>query len=204
MRSDDDEMNWWIDLPKLITITTEGRYSYTFQYPRSITLESILFHSILTNRHARSYHCCSWQRKGFPLQENRSHEESLLLPSLISRHLSRSFRLPLLSSFFHTYLSSTPDHALLTAFSTHGKDITVKDCSGINPHNAPLHPHDAWTTNTSSKQSHSHSTIRNTTLQRPRIYHWTPFPTSTLLHRMTHMCERLDRNRNPANQRQVS
>ena len=44
---------------------------------------------------------------------------------------------------FFTHLSSTPDHALLTAFSTHGKDITVKDCSGINPHNAPLHPHDA-------------------------------------------------------------
>ena len=22
------------------------------------------------------------------------------------------------------------------------KDITVKDCSGINPRNAPLHPHD--------------------------------------------------------------
>ena len=107
MRSDDDEMNWWIDLPKLITITTEGRYSYTFQYPRSITLESILFHSILTNRHARSYHCCSWQRKGFPLQENRSHEEFPFLLPLIPRHHSRSFWLLLLSSFFHTPLFQT-------------------------------------------------------------------------------------------------
>ena len=105
MRSGDDAMKWWIDLPKLTTLTTEG--SWAFRYPRIITLESILFHSLLTNRHALSHHCNTWQRNGFPLQENRSHQESLFPPSLISRHPSRSFRLPLLSSFFHTPLFQT-------------------------------------------------------------------------------------------------
>ena len=104
MRSDDDEMKWWIDLPKLTTLTAEGDDSGTFEDPRSITLEGSFYHSILTNRHALSHYCYSWQRKGFPRQENRSHQESLLLPSLISRHYIRSFWLPLLSSFFHTPL----------------------------------------------------------------------------------------------------
>ena len=106
MRSGDDEMKWWIDLPKLTTLTTDEG-SWAFRYPRIITLESILFHSLLTNRHALSHHCNTWQRNGFPLQENRSHQESLFPPSLISRHPSRSFRLPFLSSFFHTPLFQT-------------------------------------------------------------------------------------------------
>ena len=46
MRSGYDEMNWWIDLPKLTTLTTEGWNSCTFEYPCSITLEGISYHSI--------------------------------------------------------------------------------------------------------------------------------------------------------------
>ena len=48
LRSDDDELNWWIDLPKLTSLTsltTEGDYSSTFEYPHSITLEGMSYHS---------------------------------------------------------------------------------------------------------------------------------------------------------------
>ena len=106
MRSDGYEMNWWIDLPKLTSLTT-AKCSSTFNYLRIITLESTSYHSILTSRHALSHHCNTWQRNGFPLQESRSHEESPFLLPLISRHLSRSSLLPLLSSFFHTPLFQT-------------------------------------------------------------------------------------------------
>ena len=106
MRSGYDVMKWWIDLPKLTSLTTED--SWTFRFPRIITLESTSYHSILINRHALSHYCYSWQRKGFQREENRSHEESLLLlSSLIPRHLSCSFFLPLLSSFFHIPLFQT-------------------------------------------------------------------------------------------------
>ena len=40
MRSKSDEMNWWIDLPRLILLTTTKR-SQSFRHPRSITLEGI-------------------------------------------------------------------------------------------------------------------------------------------------------------------
>ena len=109
MRSGYDEMKWWIDLPKLATLTTvidSDCRSQTFYNPFSITLESYICLSILTNRHALSHHCCSWQ-KGFQLQGNRSNEESLLLLSLISRHHSCSPTVSLLSSFFHTPLFQT-------------------------------------------------------------------------------------------------
>ena len=62
---------------------------------------------------------------------------------------------PALSSYLSfppsfTHLSSKPFtqllinpfvHRLLHSWQTKG--ITVKDCSGMDPHNAPLHPHDA-------------------------------------------------------------
>ena len=88
MRSDDDGMKWWIDLPKLTSLTTTER-SIIFRFPRIINLEGISYHSILTIRHALSHQCLSW-RECIPTQENRSHEESLFLPSLIPRHHSCS------------------------------------------------------------------------------------------------------------------
>ncbi len=39
MRSGDDAATWWIDLPRLNTLTTEGEYSQSLRHPRSITLE---------------------------------------------------------------------------------------------------------------------------------------------------------------------
>ena len=99
MRSGDYAMNWWIDLPKLTTLTAVG--SYTFRLPRSITLESISYHSILTNRHAFSHHCHSRQRQRFQLQENHPHEEFLFLLFFIPRHHSRSPILSPVHCFFH-------------------------------------------------------------------------------------------------------
>ena len=106
MRSGDDEMSWWIDLPKLTTLAAE--YSYTFCNPRSITLEGLSYHSILTNRHALSHHCHSLQGIRFLFQENRSHQEFLSLTSLIPRHHSRFAVLSFLSSLFHIlFINST-------------------------------------------------------------------------------------------------
>ena len=110
MRSGDDEMNWWIDLPKLTSLTTnttEG-YSWTFHYPRTITLEGISYHSIFTSRHALSHYCHTWQETCFPLQENRSHEEPLFFLSLIPRHHSSSPRVSPVHCFFHI-LIPTPN-----------------------------------------------------------------------------------------------
>ena len=110
MRSDDDKGKWWIDLSILTTLTTDKHRvfgSETFRYPHSITLEGVSHHSILINRHALSHHCYPWQGKCFQIQGNRSHQESSSSSSLIPRHLSRSFWLPLLSSFFHTPLFQT-------------------------------------------------------------------------------------------------
>ena len=123
MRSDDDEMKWWIDLPKLTTLTTKGCNSNTFCDPRIITLEGISYHSILTNRHALSHHC--WSPSCFQRKENRSHEEFLSLLSLIPRHHSRSFWLPLLSSFFHTLFT------INSLQMSHSHFITL---STITPH----------------------------------------------------------------------
>ena len=93
-------MNWWIDLPKLTTLTSEGYNNYTFCYPRSITMEGISHRSILTNRYALSHYC--WSASCICIQKNRSHQEFRFLIPLIPRHHSRSPVLPLLSSFFHT------------------------------------------------------------------------------------------------------
>ena len=39
MRSAFTKMKWWIDLPKLTSLTTEEHMSFSFYGPRSITLE---------------------------------------------------------------------------------------------------------------------------------------------------------------------
>ena len=107
MRSDDDEMKWWIDLPKLTTLATIGN-SAVFWYPRSITLEGTSYHSILTNRHAFSHHCCALQEMGFRTQENRQYKEFLFLPSFIPRHHSHSPTVSPVHCFFHI-LTPTPN-----------------------------------------------------------------------------------------------
>ena len=77
MRSGDDEMRWWIDLPKLTTLTT-GKNSCSFNYPGVITLESISYHPILTNRHTLTHHCfspsCIWIQTSIVPQEQSQLE----------------------------------------------------------------------------------------------------------------------------------
>ncbi len=119
MRSGDDEMKWWIDLPKLTSLTT-SEDSATFCNPHFITLEGISYHSFLTNRHAFSHHCNSYQEMGFLLQENRSHQEFLFLLFLIPRHHSRFAVLSFLPSFFHTpFINSTLPNNLILSQNQH-------------------------------------------------------------------------------------
>ena len=92
-------------MPKLTSLTTV-KDSWSFRNPRIITLEGISYHSLLTNRHALSHHCCSLQGLCFQQQEeNRSYQEFLFLLSFIPRHHSRPPTVPLLSSFFYTLIS---------------------------------------------------------------------------------------------------
>ena len=49
MRSSDDEEKWWIDLPKLTSLTTDES-SRSFKDPRIITLEGSLYLFILTKQ----------------------------------------------------------------------------------------------------------------------------------------------------------
>ena len=56
MRSGINEMNWWIDLPKLSSLTTKENESWSFEYPRFVTLEGDSYHSILIIRDAISFH----------------------------------------------------------------------------------------------------------------------------------------------------
>ena len=102
MRSEHTNVNWGLDLPKLTSLTTEGRESKAFHNPRSITLEGMSYHSILTNRHALSHHCHSYQEMCFQPQGNPSYEESLSLLSFIPRHYSPSPDFSWIPSFFHT------------------------------------------------------------------------------------------------------
>ena len=101
MRSGKAERNWWIDLPKLTLLATYND-SASFYNPRIITLEGFLCHSTLTNRHTFSHHRYSLQEECLQKEEDRSYQESLFHLSFIPRHHSRSFWLPLLSSFFQT------------------------------------------------------------------------------------------------------
>ena len=89
-------------MPKLTSLTTEGRESKAFHNPRSITLEGMSYHSILTNRYALSHYCHSYQGMGFLREENPPHQEFLFLLSLIPRHHSRSPKVSPVHCFFQT------------------------------------------------------------------------------------------------------
>ena len=64
MRRSDDKEEWWIDLPKLASLTSAGG---TFCNPHSITMEGTSYHSIITRRYALSHYCVSpwriWVKK---------------------------------------------------------------------------------------------------------------------------------------------
>ena len=103
MRSGCVERNWWLDLPKLTSLTTVD-YSNTFRNPRIITLEGNSCHSILISRYAQSHQCYSCQGARFQREDDRSYEEYLFFLSFILRHHFCSSILPRVFSFLYTPL----------------------------------------------------------------------------------------------------
>ena len=84
-------MKWmwidWLDLPKLTTLTTTDGDSWSFRYPRHVTLESDSHPLWMMFRHAQSHQCvssrCIW------VQERRHNQRQYSLhPSLTNRHRS--------------------------------------------------------------------------------------------------------------------
>ena len=53
MEGDIDWMNWFLDLPKLTSITSSGS-GYSFYYPRSVTLSSLILNDWMMNRYSES------------------------------------------------------------------------------------------------------------------------------------------------------
>ena len=53
MEGDIDWMNWFLDLPKLTSITSSGS-GYSFYYPRSVTLSSLILNEWILNRYSES------------------------------------------------------------------------------------------------------------------------------------------------------
>ena len=50
-------MNWIIDLPNLTSITSDG---YSFYYPRSVTLSSLMLNDWILNRYSESSNSWSY------------------------------------------------------------------------------------------------------------------------------------------------
>ena len=142
MRSDDDEMKWWIDLPKLVFLTTI-QDSTSFCYPRSITLESVSSSNNLTNSYTLSHHCGSWQRTSIQIQENHSCKEHLFFLLLIPRHHSRSSTVSPVHCFFHTQFITS----LLAVPSTENKSLHQDHRFSNALHNSEMN----WISLTSNK-----------------------------------------------------
>ena len=85
----------WLGLPKLTTLRTTSS-SYTFAYPRHITLESDSHPLWMMFRHAQSLWCES--SRSIQVQEWRhNHRKYSLHPSLTNRHRSSSKLLQLIT-----------------------------------------------------------------------------------------------------------
>ena len=82
-------MTWmwtdWLDLPKLTTLRGD---SWTFQYPRRVTLESDSHSLWMMVRHAQSHRCVS--SRCILLQVYHNQRKYSLHPSLTNRHRSSS------------------------------------------------------------------------------------------------------------------
>ena len=125
----------WLDLPKLTTLSTNGKYSFTFRYPRHITLESDSHSLWMMFRHAQSHRCVSlkWCIR---LQEWRHNPRKYSLhPSLTNRHRGSSALLQLITERWMNALCAThPVHHHVRAHhlcaSTH--TMTIPIASEIN------------------------------------------------------------------------
>ena len=92
-----------LDLPKLTTLRTRGSDSWTFYYPRHITLESDSHPLWMMFRHAQSHRCVS--SRSIQLQEWRHNQRKYSLhPSLTNRHRSSSTLLQVITERLVTLL----------------------------------------------------------------------------------------------------
>ena len=120
----------WLDLPKLTTLSTNGKYSSTFCYPRHITLESDSHPLRMMFRHTQSQQCGS--STCIPVQEWRHNPRKYSLhPSLTNRHWgsckSSSIEIEARDpSLCHT-LTTPPSHPPQSSFSgIRGSVIAVR------------------------------------------------------------------------------
>ena len=96
-------------MPKLTTLTTKGRYSWTFGYPRHITLESGPSPLLLTPRHPQSH--SSHASKRLREQKRRHDQWRLQIPlSLTARHWGSSNQVAVLSFVVVHKRVKTSDH----------------------------------------------------------------------------------------------
>ena len=102
----------WLDLPKLTTLTAG---SFTFRYPRHITLESDSHPLWMMFRHAQSHRCVS--SICILLQEWRHNQRKYSLhPSLTNRHRSSSKQVQLTTERWMNALCAThPVHHCVRA-----------------------------------------------------------------------------------------
>ena len=117
-------MKWmwidWLDLPKLTTLRTSDWDSYTFRFPRHITLESDSHPLWMMIRHAQSHRCVSSTR--ILLQGWRHNPRKYSLhPSLTNRHRRSSTLLQLITE----KLLGIPRSHCLTYSSTLRAQLSV-------------------------------------------------------------------------------
>ena len=86
----------WLDLPKLTTLSTDGKYSSTFNSPYHITLESDSHSLWMMFRHAQSHRCGSSICILVQVWRHNQRRYSLH-PSLTNRHRSSSQLLQLIT-----------------------------------------------------------------------------------------------------------
>ena len=93
----------WLDLPKLTSLRTNGKCSFTFRFPHHITLESDSHPQWMMIRHAQSHRCgSSWC---VLLQEwHHNQRKHSLHPSLTNRHRSFSTLLQVITERLVTLL----------------------------------------------------------------------------------------------------
>ena len=96
----------WLDLPKLTSLRTNGKCSFTFRYPHHITLESDSRSLWMMFRHAQSYRCVS--SICIRLQGWRHNQRKYSLhPSLTNRHWGSSTLLQLITERWMNTLCAT-------------------------------------------------------------------------------------------------
>ena len=123
----------WLDLPKLTSLRTStkkknGLFSFTFYYPRHITLKSDSHPLWMMFRHAQSHRCGS--SRSIQLQEWRHNQRKHSLhPSLTNRHRSFSTLLQVITErWMNTLCATHPIHHRVRAYHLCANTHTMAIC----------------------------------------------------------------------------